>query len=400
MSLIASDNSLLVWAAIIVIMACAVAMDQKWKWASKINSCTLSIFGGLLFANLKIIPMKSPVYDAVGNYVLILAIPLLLFKSDLRKIYKESGQSFLLFHVCAIGATIAAFIGALVCSGVNGADKFAAVYCGGAIGGTVNTVALSQIFGLDSNMMSSLMMVGNFTAVALLLIFSQMSQMKIIQRNFRHPYMDAYYAQISKEDLASGKSQSSLFWKRKDVSLLDIAKALATTFAIVGVSQVICNLVNAAAVPSLIHQLFGNIFLMITLITVIGATSFPKYFSNIGGSDEIGNVMMLIWFVTIGCSCDIGPIIKYGALTLIFFAITFVVMSLITFGVGKFFKISMEEIMACIIAAIGGPPTAAALAISNGWNDIIVPGMLVGIYGYIIGNYFGIFVGNMLIGTM
>ena len=396
MSLIPSDNSLLVWAAIIVIMACAVAMDQKWKWASKINSCTLCILGGLLFANLKVIPMKSPVYDAVGNYVLILAIPLLLFKSDLRKIYKESGQSFLLFHVCAVGATIAAFIGALICSNVDGIVGFAAAYCGGAIGGTVNIVALSKIFGMDDNMLSSLLMVANFTAVSLLFIFSQMSHMKVMQKNFRHPYMDAYYAQISEEDLASGKSQSALFWKRKDVSLLDIAKALATTFAIVGVSQVICNLVNAAAVPSLIHQLFGNIFLMITLVTVIAATSFPKYFNNVGGSDEIGNVMMLIWFVTIGCGCDIAPIIKYGALTLIFFAIAFVVMSLITFTVGRFFKISMEEIMACIIAAIGGPPTAAALAISNGWNALIVPGMLVGIYGYIIGNYFGVFVGNML----
>lgn len=377
-------------------MACAVAMDQKWKWASKINSCTLCILGGLLFANLKVIPMKSPVYDAVGNYVLILAIPLLLFKSDLRKIYKESGQSFLLFHVCAVGATIAAFIGAFVCSSFDGIRSFAAAYCGGAIGGTVNIVALSKIFGMDDNMLSSLLMVANFTAVSLLFIFSQMSHMSVMQRNFRHPYMDAYYAQISEEDLASGKSQSALFWKRKDVSLLDMAKALATTFAIVGVSQVICGVVNAAAVPSLIHQLFGNIFLMITLVTVIAATSFPKYFNNIGGSDEIGNVMMLIWFVTIGCGCDIAPIIKYGALTLIFFAISFVVMSLITFTVGRFFKISMEEIMACIIAAIGGPPTAAALAISNGWNALIVPGMLVGIYGYIIGNYFGVFVGNML----
>ena len=171
LSLIPADNSLLVWAAIIVIMACAVAMDQKWKWASKINSCTLCILGGLLFANLKVIPMKSPVYDAVGNYVLILAIPLLLFKSDLRKIYKESGQSFLLFHVCAVGATIAAFIGAFVCSSFDGIRSFAAAYCGGAIGGTVNIVALSKIFGMDDNMLSSLLMVANFTAVSLLFIF-------------------------------------------------------------------------------------------------------------------------------------------------------------------------------------------------------------------------------------
>ncbi len=396
MSFIASENVLLVWAAVIFIMACAVAMDQKWKWASKINSCTLCILGGLLFANLKLIPMQSPAYDAINNYVLILAIPLLLFKSDMRKIYRESGQAFLLFHVCGITAVAAAFIGALLCSRVEGIGAFAATYCGGAVGGTVNLVAVTDMFDLDQNMFSSMAMVGNFTAAALLFAFSQMSQMKFFQKNFRHPHMDEYRAQLSQEGMESGKSQSALFWKRKDISLLDLAKALATTFVIVGISQSICSAVNASSLPGLAKQLFGSIYLIMTLITVVGATCFPKYFNHIGGSDEIGNIMMLIWFVTIGSSCNLLQIVKYGGLVLIFFAITFVIMSVFAFAVGKIFKISMEEIMACVIAAIGGPPTAAALAISNGWTKLIVPGMLVGIYGYIIGNYFGILVGNML----
>ena len=51
--------------------------------------------------------------------------------------------------------------------------------------------------------------------------------------------------------------------------------------------------------------------------------------------------------------------------------------------------------MVGIIAAIGGPPTAAALSISMGWKKMVVPGVLVGLYGYIIGNYIGVLIGNI-----
>ena len=93
-SLISSEDTLFVWAAVIIIVACAIVMEQKWKWAAKVNSCTLCIIGGILFANLRVIPMSSPVYGSIGGFILPLAIPLLLFKSDMRKIYRESRKMF------------------------------------------------------------------------------------------------------------------------------------------------------------------------------------------------------------------------------------------------------------------------------------------------------------------
>lgn len=66
-SLISSEDTLFVWAAVIIIVACAIVMEQKWKWAAKVNSCTLCIIGGILFANLRVIPMSSPVYAASAD---------------------------------------------------------------------------------------------------------------------------------------------------------------------------------------------------------------------------------------------------------------------------------------------------------------------------------------------
>ena len=61
------------------------------------------------------------------------------------------------------------------------------------------------------------------------------------------------------------------------------------------------------------------------------------------------------------------------------------------------FKFKLDELLLASNACIGGPTTAVAMAIAKGWNSLIIPTMLSGIWGYILGNYAGILVGNVLI---
>lgn len=42
------------------------------------------------------------------------------------------------------------------------------------------------------------------------------------------------------------------------------------------------------------------------------------------------------------------------------------------------------------------PTSAVAMVIAKGWNKLIGPAMQAGVFGYIIGNYLGIFMGNLL----
>lgn len=69
---------------------------------------------------------------------------------------------------------------------------------------------------------------------------------------------------------------------------------------------------------------------------------------------------------------------------------------IISLVLGKIFKFNLEEILLASNANIGGPTTAAAMAIAKGWNKLIGPIILSGTLGYIIGNYLGIFMGNLL----
>jgi len=71
------------------------------------------------------------------------------------------------------------------------------------------------------------------------------------------------------------------------------------------------------------------------------------------------------------------------------------VAALLTFG--KIFKFKIEEIVICSNASLGGPSTVAVVAAGKGWKELITPAILVGVLGYIVGNYLGVFVGNMVL---
>ena len=49
----------------------------------------------------------------------------------------------------------------------------------------------------------------------------------------------------------------------------------------------------------------------------------------------------------------------------------------------------LKKLLLVSNANIGGPTTAAAMAIAKGWKNLIGPILVVGTIGYIIGNYIG-----------
>lgn len=394
-SWIQAEDTLYLWMVVMLVTALAITIEQKFKWGARVSSCVMCIAGGMILANLKVIPFASPVYDSIGNILLLLAIPLLPFKSDIRKIYKSSGTTFLIFNICAVSAFLASCLIPIIFRNVDNIAKFAAMYSAAAVGGTVNAVAVTQIFDVPTDMLNGLGLVGNFTVALIVFFFGQFCRTKFFRTKFRHPHIDEYEKELAEGSAKEGATEAAMYWKSKGISLKDIAQAMAITFVIVSISQLISGIISNSNAGFVVKQLFGSVYLVMTLLTTIVATAFPKFMGNVKGSDELGNIMLLMWFVTIGCSANLVQIIQYGGLIICAFCIVFAVMCLLVFAIGKIFKFDLEEMMVGIIASIGGPPTAAALSISMGWKKMVVPGVLVGLYGYIIGNYVGVLIGNI-----
>ena len=111
-SFISSDNTWMLWTFLVVWSAISIVLEQKYKWASKVTGAIIALLGAIIFANLKIIPTESSVYDSVWTYVVPVAIPLLLLKADIKKVKNESGKmlgAFILVF-CLLAVFIHLFI--------------------------------------------------------------------------------------------------------------------------------------------------------------------------------------------------------------------------------------------------------------------------------------------------
>lgn len=397
-SLISPENTWALLAILVGWAAVSIWMEQTYKWASKVTGAIIGLIGAMLLANFKVIPTSAPAYDLVWDYVVPLAIPLLLFNANVKKIWKESGKIIFIFLLSGIGTMVGTFIAYILLKGqIPDLYKMSAMMTGSYMGGGVNFVAMADSFTVPGEMVSALVVADNLNMAIYFFILIGLPSVTFIRNKFKHPYID----RIERTDVKGDETKAAAYWERKEISLKDIAFAIGTAFVIVAVSNQLAGFFGRV-IPTtnfgleLLNGLLGNMYLIITTITMLLATFLPGFFGNINGANELGTFLIYIFFVVIGVPASIPLIINQAPLLLLFTAIIVIVNMIVSLGFGKLFRFNLEEILLASNANIGGPTTAAAMAIAKGWNDLIIPIILAGTLGYVIGNYAGIFMGQIL----
>ena len=265
----------------------------------------------------------------------------------------------------------------------------------------MNFAALGAAFNVSTNMMAAATVADNLLMVLYFFVLIAIPSIGFFRKNFNHPYLDKVESMSTKDDKGSGVAA---FWARKEMSLKDIALAVSTTFVVFAASTIVSGLFDvwvpssetSGPVQSIAHTFLTNKYLWITTISMILATAAPKFCNEIKGSNEIGTFFIYIFFFVIGVPASVVEIVKNSPLLLAFAAVVVAINMLVSFIAGKLLKFNLEEIILASNANIGGPTTAAAMAVSKGWTDLVGPVVLVGTLGYVLGTYAGIIVGNIL----
>ncbi|WP_156300423.1 DUF819 family protein [Streptobacillus canis] len=384
--MIDKDNVLLLWTIIVSIAAISIYLESKYELVAKISGAIVALVCAMLLSNLNIIPIDSPVYYNVWAYVVPMAIPLLLFQCNISKIWRESGRLLIIFLISSMGTVVGSIIGyTLLNKYIPSLNHIAGTMTASYIGGGVNFVAVSSSFNIDSKLISAATVSDNLLMVLYFFVLIIIPSIVFFNKNFKREY--------SNETKMDTESINSL---KKTVNLVDIAFSFAFSLLIVTISFSLSSMILGKFGDSDLVKFIGNKYLILTTISVLFASLFPKFFSNISGSQEIGTFFIYIFFVVIGIPASIMSIIQNSPLLLVYCLIMVLVNMIITFVGAKLFNFTLEEAILVSNANIGGPTTATAMAISKGWNKYVAPVMLVGTLGYIIGTYIGIFIGNML----
>ena len=397
-TLISADNTWTLFAIIAAIATLAIYLEQKTKFGSKITGCVMALIGAMILSNIGIIPLDAPAYDFVWDYIIPLSIPMLLFNADIKRIGKESGRLLIIYLISGIG-TIAGGIVAynLLKGAFADLGLVLPMMIGTYTGGSVNLVAMADAYQVGGELVSSSVVADNLLMALYFFALIAAAGSRFFLKRYRHPIIDEIEAQSGEE----GFKGASSFWKPKEVSLKDIALCIALSLVIVAVSVNIANFFSEAIPTSnfalaLINGLLGSKYLIITTLTMLVATIFPKQVGSIPCAQEIGTYLIHIFFAVIGVPASIYMIVTKAPLLLLFCAIIVFVNMVFSFVFGKLLRFSLEEIIISSNANIGGPTTAAAMAIAKGWNSLIVPAILVGTLGYVLGNYYGIFAGTFI----
>lgn len=399
-TLISGDNTWALMAITCGWAAFSIYAEQTWKWASKVSGAIVALVGALVLTNLGIIPTNCVWFDDIcWGFAVPMAIPMLLLSCDIRKIGKEAGKILILFLIGAVGTTVGAVLGFKALGGVvEHLAGVAAMMTGSYIGGTVNFAALSDAFSVPGETVSAAVVADNLLMTLYFFVLIMIPSIKFFANKFKHPHIDEVNARGVDEE---AKTQAAAYWGKKPISLMDIAINVAISVIIVCVSTQIAGVLSNVipktnVVTSMLNGLFGNKYLILTTLTMIIATIFAKPLEGLSGSQEIGTYLIYLFFFAIGAPASIKAIFLNAPLLLVFCAIMVVVNMLFCFIFGKLLKFDLEDCILASNACIGGPTTAAAMAISKGWVKLVGPIMLVGTLGYVVGTYFGTFVGQFL----
>lgn len=405
-TLIKADDYVTLWGIIVVWASASIYLEQRYSWAAKISGAIVALIGAIILSNTGIIPTASPVYDAVWTFIIPLAIPLLLFHVKIKRIWQESGRLLIIFLISSIGTVAGVIISFfLLKDHIPVLDKLGAMLSASYIGGGVNFAAMAAKFETPGEMVSAAVVADNLMMAIYFVVLMMVPAIGFFRRRFKTPHVD----QVESGSIGvEGKTLAESFWKRKDISLKDIALSVGTAFLLVIVSFKVAEFLDSA-IPSgddvsffinLVNGLFGDKYLMLTTLTFLVLAMFPRYFESINGSQEIGTFLIYLFFVVIGIPASIPLIIENAPLLLVFVFIIVVVNLTVSLTAGKLLKYDLEEILLASNANVGGPTTAAAMAIAKGWKDLIGPILVVGTLGYIIGNYVGTALGLWFSGFM
>jgi uncharacterized membrane protein len=375
MTLIGAQDTWGLWAVLITAGAAGL-WAERTRWGRRLSSAVIAIGATFLLSNTGVIPAEAPAYGVVWSYLVPLAIPLLLFKADLRRILREAGPTLLAFLAGGVGTVIGTVVAyRLVPLGPEG-WKLAGIFCATYVGGSLNYMAAAEALELRTgDLLTAGIAADNLVMTLYFLLLFALPAMSPLAR---------WCGGGTRATQAEGSRSATA--ERQAITLEGMAASLAAAAILCASGYGLASLVG---VPS------AGI-LVVTALTVTTATVAPSFLGRFGGAQELGVLLMQIFFATIGASANISVVLRVGPRLFLFAALILAVHLLFLLLAARVLRVRLDEIVIASNANMGGPTTAAAMATARRWHHLVIPAILCGTLGYAVATFVGVAVGHWL----
>jgi uncharacterized membrane protein len=343
-------------------------------------------------ASTGVLPPATPQVAACQMVAVQCATPLLLLSADLRAVGQRAGRLLPSFCLGTLGSLLGGAVALQVCGGalttVFGVDgiKAAAALTAKNIGGGLNFVAVAAALQLSPGALAAALAIDNVMALVYFPLCAWLG------RDERDPLLERDDETTAAESTQT--EEEAAVHPSSDDRVGAQSAALAIALAV------------AASARALAARFAPGFDLpLATFLTVALATAAPRALapiSSIGG--DLGTTCIFLFFATAGWTGGAlgSALLTGGPPLLAFLTILYAVHLAVVLGVGAAVRrrpasaaaarrcFTRPQLLVASNANIGGPPTASALAVGNGWSSLVTPSLLVGNLGYAIATPLGV----------
>ncbi|MDB6132946.1 MAG: hypothetical protein JWM59_1189 [Verrucomicrobiales bacterium] len=399
-SLISPDDSATLWAVITCGAALAIWLEQTYKWAARLSAAVIALLIAMILSNTRIMPLEADVYNIVEKWLVPLAVPLLLARANVREILRSGRGPLIAVNLAAIGTLIGTAVAVTAMRPWIQSPEIehsAGLMTASYVGGGVNFFAIKNSYSISESLTSPLLVADNFVMAGFFVMMLSIAASKWFRARYPHPHIKEAEKAAPEGQGASVVAEHT---ERKSVSVFDIAQAFGFAFIALalafgaerGLKAAFGDISQAGTGFKMLAALCTNRFVLLTSISLILATVLAKPLKKVNGMDEFGSWMLMLFLFTLGLPADLWLVLTKTPLLFVFCTVIALFNVGFALAAGKLLKVNLEELLLAMNATLGGPPTAAAMAVSAGWSRLVLPGLLIGLYGYIVGTPLGIMV--------
>ena len=353
---------------------------DRSRFLRKIGAVIIAYFMGIVFGSIEIIEPEtiSGLQDVVINTSVSLAIPLLLFSTNLKNTLLLARKTIMSLLIALVVVVIVVFAGYFIfrLPGHQEFSKVGGLLVGVYTGGTPNLAALQLMLDIKPETYIAVHTYDMLISTVYLFFLMAFGQKLFSMILPKYRYLSKSSNNIANE----GEEVEPMTGLFKRVRLLPLLKALLLAVLIFAVGASLMMLTGA--------QYQMAVFIL-TITTLSIAASFNRRVRETERTYDLGMYFILIFSIVVASKVNLEVISTLNSS--LFLYVTFVVVTglILQVMISALFKIDADTAIITSTALICSPPFVPVIAGALRNKEIIVPGITVGIIGYAIGNYLG-----------
>jgi uncharacterized membrane protein len=343
----------------------------------------LELFGqGVLAESDLVVNQIASTQDLVMTIVIPLSIPLLLFSLDIRNSVKTLRTGMLSMLIAVFSLLVCVIAGYLLFgSGIPESWKVSGMMIGLYTGGTPNLAALATALNVDPGVFIMTHTYDLIAGVFLLMFFITIAQ-RVFNKILPH-FNGKGISKKPKQLIKESEAPENLIENFSKKNLVPLLAALGISVLIFAVGGGISLLV-----PSDLQMV--TVILIITTLGIIVSLS-PRI-KKVEKTFELGMYLILVFSIAVSSMADLHSIFQIEMLNLFLYVLIAVFGSVIVHVIlSAIFKIDTDTTIITITALSTSPPFVPVVAAALKNKEVIVMGITIGVLGYAIGNYLGVF---------